>query len=242
MKNDVSENLETDIIDNLSLDETNQSFEEMKILSADYDKLKSLVEHSKKKIDNVDFKKQKISEFSPKVINREEVVDDFIRNFFTKYVLNKTLDEFNKEYNELAKKGKFNDNYLGPITDAHIKNAKLEEKRQKMVKELEKAKKNADEAKSQWESLRKERDFHKENYFKTVDEKENISKDIKQLKKLHEDFTLKITDLKQKYENLCKNKALMRLEKEKLESKCQERTKQYENIQYEIKRVINKFT
>jgi len=36
---------------------------------------------------------------------------------------------------------------LGPITDVHIKNAKLEEKIFKMEKELEKAKKNADLAK-----------------------------------------------------------------------------------------------
>lgn len=216
----------------------------MKILSLDYDKLKSAADHSKKKIDNPDNKKQKIQEFTPKIINREEVVDDFIRNFFTKYILNKTLEEFNvfiyiyqKEYNELAKKGKFNDNYLGPITDAHIKNAKLEEKHLKMKKELEKAKKNADEAKSQWESLRKERDFHKDNHKKTVEEKEKISQDIKQLKKLHEDFSLKIIDLKQKYENLCKNKALMRLEKEKLDSKCNERLKQVETIMYELKKV-----
>jgi chromosome segregation ATPase len=106
-----------------------------------------------------------------------------------------------------------------------------------MKKELEKAKKNADEAKSQWESLRKERDFHKENFKKTVEEKESISRDIKQLKKLHEDFSVKIVDLKQKYENLCKNKALMRLEKEKLESKCNERLKQVENIMHELKKV-----
>jgi len=77
------------------------------------------------------------------VINREEVVDDFIRNFFTKLDLANTLEEFNKEYTELGKKGKFNDNYLGPITDAHIKNAKLEEKLKKMSLELEKAKKKS---------------------------------------------------------------------------------------------------
>ena len=35
----------------------------------------------------------------------------------------KTLDEFNQEYAELSKKGRFNDNYLGPITDIYIKNA-----------------------------------------------------------------------------------------------------------------------
>lgn len=237
MNNDLDENLDSELNDNLSLEESEESGDDLKILSLDYDKLKSYAENSKKKIDNADNKKQKIAEFNPKIVQREEVVDDFIRNFFTRYGLSKTLDEFNKEYNELAKKGKFNDNYLGPITDAHIKNAKLEEKFGKMKKELEKARKNADDAKNQWESLRKERDFHKDNAKKTIDEKAEILKDIKQLKKLHEDFSLKIVDLKQKYENLCKNKALMRLEKEKLDNKCVERTKQVEQIMVELKKV-----
>ena len=64
-------------------------------------------------------------DFKPKTIKRAEVVEDFIRNFLTSMNLRKTLDEFNQEYSELAKKGKFNDNYLGPITDVYIKNAKL---------------------------------------------------------------------------------------------------------------------
>lgn len=85
-----------------------------------------------------------------------------------------------------------------------------------MVKELDKAKKNAEEAKSQWESLRKERDFHKENFVKTVNEKNMIANDIKTLKGLHEDFQSKISDLKLKYEHLCKSKSLMKLETEKL--------------------------
>jgi len=65
--------------------------------------------------------------------------------------------------------------------------------------------------------LRKERDFHKENYMKTVNEKELINKDIKTLKKLHEDFQSKISDLKFKYEQLCKTKSLLRLDTKKLE-------------------------
>jgi hypothetical protein len=95
MNNDLDDNLDTELNDNLSLDDSEDSGEELKILSLDYDKLKTYAENSKKKIDNADNKKQMILEFSPKVIQREEVVDDFIRNFFTRYNLTKTLDEFN---------------------------------------------------------------------------------------------------------------------------------------------------
>ena len=184
-------------VENIEDDELNEeltltlssSEESVGIFKSDFDNLKLASEKSKRKLNKKDREKiDKILEdnldFKPKAIKREEVVEDFIRNFLTSMNLRKTLDEFNQEYSELAKKGKFNDNYLGPITDVHIKNAKLEEKLNRMKNELEKANRNAEEAKSNWESLRKERDFHKENYLKTVQEKANIANDIKTLQKL----------------------------------------------------------
>ena len=51
--------------------------------------------------------------------------------------------------------------------------------------------KNAEEVKSNWENLRKERDFHRENYKKV-----KIANDIKLL---HNDFTTKIANLNLKY-------------------------------------------
>ena len=196
----------------LSLSSEDDNFE---IINSDYDKIKLASEKSKKKIERkkdmerLDKILEEKVDFTPKTIKRDEVVEDFIRNFFTQMKLNKTLDEFNQEYAELSKKGRFNDNYLGPITDIYIKNAKLEEKLERMQKELDKANKNAEEVKSNWENLRKERDFHKENYIKTVQEKTNIANDIKTLQNLHNDFTSKIADLNLKYEHLCKNKSLM---------------------------------
>ncbi len=109
-----------------------------------------------------------------------------------------------------------------------------------MVSELDKAKKNADEAKSQWESLRKERDFHKENFVKTVNEKNLIATDIKTLKKLHEDFQSKISDLKLKYEHLCKSKSLMKLETEKLNREKDHKINEINKFQIELEKVDSK--
>jgi hypothetical protein len=47
----------------------------------------------------------------------------------------------------LYKKGKFNDNNIGPITDVHIKIAKLEEKLKNYERFFEEAKKKAEDAK-----------------------------------------------------------------------------------------------
>jgi len=46
-------------------------------------------------VDKIDLEKKKLIEFSPKIIKREEVVEDFIRNFFVQFRLTNTLEEFN---------------------------------------------------------------------------------------------------------------------------------------------------
>ena len=231
---------QNDEIEDISLTLSDESDEGAEIFPNDYDALKLASERAKQKVEKKE-KEKKLKnlieeklDFKPKTIKRAEVVEDFIRNFFTQIKLTKTLDEFNQEYAELSKKGRFNDNYLGPITDIYIKNAKLEEKLERMRKELDKANKNAEEVKSNWESLRKERDFHKENYLKTVNEKNNISNDIKTLEKLHNDFTSKIADLNYKYEHLCKNKSLMKLDLEKMKKEKDKKEKEILKLQEEI--------
>ena len=90
----------------LSLSSEEDNFE---ILNSDYDKIKLASEKSKRKIEKKkDMERlNKILEekvdFTPKTIKRDEVVEDFIRNFFTSMNLIKTLDEFNQEYAELSK-------------------------------------------------------------------------------------------------------------------------------------------
>jgi WD40 repeat protein len=105
-----------------------------------------------------------------------------------------------------------------------------------MERELDKAKKNAEEARSQWESLRKERDFHRENFSKTVNEKNAILNDYKTLNNLHEDFVSKIDDLKLKYEHLCKSKSLMKLDAEKLTREKEQKTSEKNKLQSELER------
>ena len=205
----------------------------------DYNKLKTIAETKRKNQDDINIlnkknNKNKItgahSDFNSKVVKREEVVEDFIRNFFMKYNLTEALLNFNNEYNELVKKGKFYDNILGPISDVRIKNLKLKEKYDKLVYERDEADNIAKQAKSKWEALRKERDFHKENYLKTIAEKQIISNDIKRLKNLHNDFQEKIKDLSKKYEHLYKQKSLKDLEIQKLENENKSLENESNNI------------
>ena len=53
----------------------------------------------------------------PKTVQRDVVIDDFIRNFLSKFNMNKTLNVFQQEWHELQKKGTFHDVQIGLITD-----------------------------------------------------------------------------------------------------------------------------
>jgi len=103
------------------------------------------------------------------------VIDDFIRNFLSKFKMGKTLNIFEQEWHDLSKKGTFHDNALGLITDIATKNERMGEKIEKMKAELKGAKVVAEDAKSTWEKLRKERDFHKTHQARVNTEKVTIN-------------------------------------------------------------------
>ena len=70
------------------------------------------------------------------------------------------------------------------ITDSKNKNDKLRAKIEKMKVELADANIIAEQAKSTWEKLRKERDFHRTHQDRVNGEKVTINKKIKQIKDL----------------------------------------------------------
>lgn len=84
-----------------------------------------------------------------------------------------------------------------------------------MKVELKEANIIANQAKSTWEQLRKERDFHKTHQDRVNGEKVTISQNIKHMKELHEDYEEKIEDMKKKHLAAVKEKALLKLEKDK---------------------------
>ena len=108
-------------------------------------------------------------------IVRDVVIDDFIRNFLTKYKMSKTLNIFHSEWHELQKKGTFHDISIGLITDSKNKNIKLKKKIDKLEVELKIANKSAEQSVSTWEKLRKERDFHKTHQDRVNSEKVTIA-------------------------------------------------------------------
>ena len=92
----------------------------------------------------------------------------------------------------------------------------MEAKIERMTDELKSAKVVAENAKSTWEKLRKERDFHKHHQDRVNGEKVIITSNIKAVKTQHEDLQERIDEMKKKHLATLKEKALIKLEKDKL--------------------------
>ena len=152
------------------------------VIDENLDDITRLMEETKKK---EEIKIQQVEvERKPEatLVQRQELVDDFIRNFFIKHNLTRSLETFQIEWYETASKGKINMDSIGKIPDVYIKNQRLEEQAALRQKELDKAKLDAERAKSTWDKLRKERDFHKMHHHRVQQEKEKLNKDIEKLK------------------------------------------------------------
>ncbi len=112
--------------------------------------------------------------------------------------MTKTLNIFMQEWHELQKKGTFQDTNIGFITDIENKNKRLQEKVERMRSDLSEAQVAAEQAKSTWEKLRKERDFHKTHQNRVNSDKATIYTNIKKIKELHEQYEERIEEIKKK--------------------------------------------
>jgi len=69
---------------------------------------------------------------------------------------------------------------------------------EKMRAELAEAQVAAEQAKSTWEKLRKERDFHKTHQTRVNGEKVTIAQNIRKIRDLHEQYEERIEEVKKK--------------------------------------------
>ena len=103
---------------------------------------------------------------------------------------------------------------------------------------MEKEEAKADKAKSTWEKLRKERDFHKTHKNRIEKEKVQISENIKKLQELQYQYEDKIQELNKKYEMTLKEKMLLKLKREKLRKQAAEARRKMREQEEEVAREI----
>eukprot|EP00928_Gymnodinium_smaydae_P047253 TRINITY_DN31522_c0_g1_i1.p1 TRINITY_DN31522_c0_g1~~TRINITY_DN31522_c0_g1_i1.p1 ORF type:complete len:627 (+),score=127.17 TRINITY_DN31522_c0_g1_i1:232-1881(+) len=167
------------------------------------------------------------------VHNRPQVIDDFFRNFLTKYGMKRSLEAFQSEWYELQQSGKFKDSEATIVPDIYTRTQGLCDELMFIRQELDKARQVARKAKESWDKFRKERDFHRMHHRRVVQEKNRLIIDLKRLKKHYEQYEPTLTELRHKYEVAMKEKMLMRLERDRFLSKAESLQKQLTQVQYD---------
>ncbi|XP_071100813.1 sperm-associated antigen 16 protein-like [Haliotis cracherodii] len=149
------------------------------------------------------------------VIQRPEVVDDFVRNFLVRMGMNRSLDCFQTEWYELQQRGLLHVEDVGVVPDIFSRNQDLDNEVKFLKKEVEKFKNAAMKAKETYVKLRKERDYHRMHHKRVVQEKNKLIDDIKRLKRHYVQYEPTLQQLKSKYEVAMKEKMLAKLERDR---------------------------
>ncbi|XP_053139330.1 sperm-associated antigen 16 protein isoform X6 [Hemicordylus capensis] len=144
-----------------------------------------------------------------------EVVDDFLCNFLIRMGMTRTLDCFQTEWYELMQRGVLEPKDVGFVPDAYTCNQHLDRENKYLKKEMENYKLAANKAKEVLIKMQKERDFHKMNHKRVVQEKNRLINDIKRLKTHYASYEPMLRQLNEKYEVLIREKMLTSLERDR---------------------------
>ncbi|KAJ1336824.1 hypothetical protein BSLG_006927 [Batrachochytrium salamandrivorans] len=161
----------------------------------------------------------KMEELIPTLTKHPEVIDDYIRNYLSAKGLVKSLDAFQNEWYEFQQKERLSPEDVIMVPDVYHHNQELADSLQKLRIDVDMYKDIASKARSTYDKLRKERDFHRMHHKRVVQEKNKLILDIKRLKKHYESYEPTLKQLQHKYEVAMKEKTLTKLERDRLVSK-----------------------
>lgn len=147
-----------------------------------------------------------------------EVVDDFLRNFLVKMGMSRTLDCFQTEWFEMLQKGTLKTNNVGFVPDIYIHNQLLENELKNVQRERDSYKQAAFQAGETIVKLQKERDFHRLQHKRVMQEKNRLIGDIQRLKKHYESYGPALKQLNEKYQTALRQKMLVSIERDRVSS------------------------
>ena len=153
---------------------------------------------------------------------RPSVVDDFFRNFMIKAGMKKSLETFNAEWFELQSKGKLSPDLATPVPDIYLRNDDLDQQAKALREQVENMRVVAMKAQGTWDKFRKERDFHRMHHRRVVQEKNKLITDLRRLRNSMRAYEPTIEELKRKYDTSLKDKALIKLERDRLKLKVKQ--------------------
>merc|ERR1712013_654403 len=164
------------------------------------------------------------------IISKPTVIEDFLRNFLISNEMHESLGVFQREwYNKLQRDDELTT--IAKIPDIYVQHEKLEASVKHLRGNLERMESVTSKVKSTWDALRKERDFHRMHHRRVLQEKNELIKRLKRLKKYCDSYEPTIASLKSKYENAKKEKMLFRIDRDKMAVKLDAMEEQIRGIQ-----------
>lgn len=151
----------------------------------------------------------------------DEKSDEFLRNFFIKFGMRKTLESFQQEWYELKAKNELNTSQLPEIPQIYRLNAELSDELAALQTELDEARIVAEKSRSTYDKLKKQKDFQKINHRRVQQEKQKLNQDALKQKIKYEEQQKEYEMYSAKYEAAMKEKMLMKLEKDRLIAKVE---------------------
>lgn len=156
----------------------------------------------------------------PELVKLPVVIDDFVRNYFTQNGFLKSLEAFELEW--YTKHGSTPQEQAMCVPDVYVEMSRLQDKNNLLSQELNRQKDTALRAVVLWEKAKKERDLHKVNHTRVVQEKGRMVRDMRRLQDHTESIEPTVVELKAKYENAQKERMLLRLDRDKLAARVQQ--------------------
>jgi predicted nuclease with TOPRIM domain len=149
----------------------------------------------------------------PTVAKYNEVVDDYVRNFLKRMGMQDTLATFQREWYTRDRSTLFRD-LSEEIEDVKLRISQMEIERRKWQTVC-------DEVQQTWDRLKQERNYHRDGLEAVQKEKSDLTADLRKMKKTQKRLDPALEELKQKFEQVNKERSLLRIERDRLMGEIQ---------------------
>lgn len=166
----------------------------------------------------------------PRLVDRPEVVEDFVRNFLVRKGMTRTLNSFQAEWYELKKKGAIQDADSVPVPDCYTRNNELQEQIDTLLGDQQVKLEAVAKAGKTVVKTKKERDYHRLAHRGIKEECKELTREIERLHDYYENVTTENETLQKKYETTKRRGVLLGLERDRTQVEIQELTQQYNTL------------
>lgn len=157
----------------------------------------------------------------PNGTHQPEAVDDFLRNFLFHLGMTETLDCFQTEWNEMVQKGLVDTGRVGVVPDVYTENQRLDSELKNSQREGDEYRLAARVGAETLARVKKDRDFHRMQHKRVVQEKNRLIEEIRKLKVQCDNYEPAVKRMNEKYQAVLKQTMMVTVEMDKALAQAQ---------------------